>query len=62
MEKRALRSATNRPGSSLDEARNRSVKNSISDPESRCSALVLASQEDEQIARHTWAFFPNRIS
>jgi acetate kinase len=49
-------------GVSLDEARNRSVQNPISDPTSRCSVLVLASQEDEQIARHTWALFPDRIS
>jgi acetate kinase len=49
-------------GVSLDEARNRSVQNPISGPTSRCSVLVLASQEDEQIARHTWALFPNRIS
>jgi acetate kinase len=49
-------------GVSLDEARNLSVQNPISDPASRCSVLVLVSQEDEQIARHTWALFPNRIS
>jgi acetate kinase len=49
-------------GVSLDEARNRSVQNPISDPTSRCSVLVLASQEDEQIARHTWSLFPGRIS
>jgi len=42
-------------GVSLDEARNRSANNPISDSASRCSVLVLASQEDEQIARHTWA-------
>ena len=41
-------------GVSLDEARNRSANNPISDPASRCSVLVLATQEDEQIARHTW--------
>jgi acetate kinase len=44
-------------GVSLDETRNRSGNNPISDPASRCSVLVLASQEDEQIARHTWALF-----
>jgi acetate kinase len=49
-------------GVRLDEARNRSVQNPISNPASRCSVLVLASQEDEQIARHTWALFPNRMS
>ena len=42
-------------GVSLDPARNRSAKNPISDAASRCSVLVLASQEDEQIAQHTWA-------
>ena len=43
-------------GISLDESRNRDVSNPlISDGASRCQVLVLASQEDEQIARHTWA-------
>ena len=42
-------------GVSLDAARNRSVANPISDAASRCLVLVLPSQEDEQIARHTWA-------
>jgi acetate kinase len=37
----------------LDPARNRSVDNPISDPASRCAVNVVASQEDEQIARHT---------
>jgi acetate kinase len=49
-------------GVSLDEARNRSANNPINDPASRCSVLVLASQEDEQIARHTWALFPRGLS
>jgi acetate kinase len=49
-------------GVSLDEARNRSANNPISDPTSRCPVLVLASQEDEQIARHTWALFPQSLS
>jgi acetate kinase len=40
-------------GVELDEIRNRSAINPISDPASRCAVLVLASQEDEQIARHT---------
>src|ERR1700730_3648449 len=44
-----------------DEARNRSANNPINDPASRCSVLVLASQEDEQIARHTWALFPRNL-
>jgi len=41
-------------GVSLDDARNRAANNPISDPASRCTVRVLASQEDEQIARHTW--------
>jgi acetate kinase len=41
-------------GVSLDDARNRSANNPISDPASRCPVRVVASQEDEQIARHTW--------
>jgi acetate kinase len=49
-------------GVRLDEARNRSANNPINDPASRCSVLVLASQEDEQIARHTWALFPRGLS
>jgi acetate kinase len=49
-------------GVSLDEARNRTSTNPISDPGSRCPVLVLASQEDEQIAHHTWALFPRSHS
>jgi acetate kinase len=45
-------------GVRLDGARNRSANNPINDPASRCSVRVLASQEDEQIARHTWELFP----
>jgi|LNAP01.1.fsa_nt_gb acetate kinase len=45
-------------GVRLDEARNSSANNPINDPSSRCLVLVLASREDEQIARHTWALFP----
>jgi acetate kinase len=45
-------------GVSLDDARNRTANNPISDAASRCPVLVLASREDEQIARHTWALFP----
>jgi acetate kinase len=45
-------------GVSLDEARNRSANNPISDTRSRSAVYVLPSQEDEQIARHTWALFP----
>jgi acetate kinase len=42
-------------GVSLDDARNRSATNPVSSQESRCGALVLPSQEDEQIARHAWS-------
>ena len=41
-------------GVSLDDSRNRSASNPVSDCASRCQVLVLASQEDEQIARHAW--------
>ncbi len=42
-------------GVTLDEARNRAASKLVSDDASRCQVLVLASQEDEQIARHAWA-------
>jgi acetate kinase len=42
-------------GIRLDPIRNRSVTNPINDPASRCTVRVLPSQEDEQIARHSWA-------
>jgi acetate kinase len=44
-------------GVNLDEARNRAANNPISDLASRCAILVLPSQEDEQIARHTRELF-----
>ena len=40
-------------GVKLDPVRNRAAEDSISDPASRCAVSVVASQEDEQIARHT---------
>src|ERR1700719_3973634 len=49
-------------GVRLDAGRNRSANNPINDPASRCSVYVLASREDEQIARHTWALFPRSRS
>lgn len=49
-------------GVRLDKARNRSASNPINAPASRCPVLVLASQEDEQIARHTFALFPTSLS
>jgi acetate kinase len=45
-------------GVRLDAARNQSGTNPVNDPASRCAVHVIASQEDEQIARHTWALFP----
>ena len=45
-------------GIRLDESRNRAATNPIDDGASRCSVQVLPSQEDEQIARHTWALVP----
>ncbi len=42
-------------GISRDESCNRAAANPGSDRTSRFQVLVLASQEDEQIARHTWA-------
>ena len=42
-------------GVSLDESRNRAASNPVSDDESRSQVHVIASQEDEQIARHAWA-------
>jgi acetate kinase len=44
----------------LDDVRNRAGTNPISDPRSRCAVLVLASQEDEQIARHAGTLVANR--
>ena len=42
-------------GVSLDASRNRTSSNPLGDAASRCRVQVLASQEDEQIARHAWA-------
>lgn len=47
-------------GVSLDEVRNRTANNPIGDPASRSAVRVIASQEDEQIARHTSALSPSR--
>jgi acetate kinase len=41
-------------GISLDTTRNRSLEDPISNPTSRCSVRVLPSEEDAQIATHTW--------
>jgi acetate kinase len=49
-------------GIGLDEVRNRSAKNPISDSKFPSKVFVLPSQEDEQIARHSWALLPRAIS
>ncbi|MEO8321989.1 MAG: hypothetical protein ABI561_27110, partial [Bradyrhizobium sp.] len=49
-------------GVSLDDAQNRLANNPLSDPASRVLVMVLASQEDEQIARRTWALWPRSLS
>jgi acetate kinase len=41
-------------GVTLDARRNGARSNPISDSASRCAVRVLTSQEDEEIARHTW--------
>jgi len=48
-------------GVSLDEARNRAGNDPINGAASRCAVRVLASQEDEQIARHVWELFPQSL-
>jgi acetate kinase len=45
-------------GISLDSGRNRSLEDPISNPTSRCSVRVLPSEEDAQIATHTWELTP----
>lgn len=42
-------------GVSLDESRNRTSSNPVSDGASRCEVRVLAAQEEQQIACHAWA-------
>jgi acetate kinase len=49
-------------GVSLDDTRNKAASNPINDRESRCAVLVLTSQEDAQIARHTRALLPESPS
>jgi acetate kinase len=48
-------------GVSLDDAQHRDATNPPGDPASRRSVAVLPSQEDEQIARHTWALTQPRV-
>ena len=45
-------------GVRLDPTRNRAADNPVEAPGSRCAIRVLVSQEDEQIARHSWALLP----
>ncbi len=42
-------------GVDLDQGRNAETTNPINSPTSRCAIQVIPSQEDEQIARHTYA-------
>jgi acetate kinase len=49
-------------GVSLDETRNASANNPVNDSASRCCVRVLPTQENEQIARHTWALLPKSLS
>jgi acetate kinase len=49
-------------GVGLNPTRNRSGENPVSEPASRCTVHVLPSQEDEQIAYHTWALFHGVLS
>ena len=49
-------------GVKLDADRNRTSTNPVSDIASRCAVRVLRSQEDEQIARHTFALVPKAPS
>jgi len=44
-------------GVTLNDARNKTLSNPVSDASAGCVVLVLPSQEDEQIARHTAAAF-----
>jgi acetate kinase len=49
-------------GIGLDEVRNRAVSNPISDSKLPCKVLVLPSQEDEQIARHSASLIPQSVA
>jgi len=42
-------------GVDLSHVENRVTNNALGDPRPRCRVDVIASQEDEQIARHSWA-------
>jgi acetate kinase len=47
-------------GVDLDPIRNSETTNPINAPAARCSIQVLASLEDEQIARHTHTLMESR--
>ena len=49
-------------GVSLNPERNRSGENPVSEPALHCAVHVLPSQEDRQIAYHTWALSPRSLS
>jgi acetate kinase len=48
-------------GVCLDDDRNRCADNPINAAASRCAVRVLASQEDEVIARHVWELLPQHL-
>jgi acetate kinase len=48
-------------GVRLDDDRNRCADNPINAAASRCAVRVLASQEDEVIARHVWELLPQHL-
>ena len=58
----AICGGLSRAGISLDEVRNCTGRNPVSDPVSRGAVCVLPSQEDEQIARHTRRMVPSSLS
>ena len=49
-------------GVKLDPDRNRTARDPVSDISSRCAVRVLQSQENEQIARHSFALIPKAPS
>jgi acetate kinase len=49
-------------GIGVGEAGKVSANNLVNDPTSRVYVRVLPSQEDEQIARHTWEMLPTRLT
>jgi acetate kinase len=48
-------------GIKLDDARNGSASDAISDTASRCLVRVLPPREEEQIACHTWELLSNTV-